>query len=56
MYASFLTISGALYLDLFEPPVKNKVFRILLGVKFFTALITINRIGKVFGPALGAKG
>jgi hypothetical protein len=31
MYASFLWISGALYLDLFEQPVKKEFFRILLN-------------------------
>jgi hypothetical protein len=30
MYASFLGVSGALYLDLFEQPVENEFFRILL--------------------------
>jgi hypothetical protein len=30
MYASFLGISGALYLDLFEQPVINEFFRKLL--------------------------
>jgi hypothetical protein len=30
MYASFLGISGALYLDLFEQPVKIEFFRILI--------------------------
>jgi methylenetetrahydrofolate--tRNA-(uracil-5-)-methyltransferase len=30
IYASFLRISGALYLELFEQPVKNEYFRILL--------------------------
>ena len=30
MYASFLRISGALYLDLFEQPAKKWFFRILL--------------------------
>jgi hypothetical protein len=30
MYASFLGISGALYLDLFEQPVKIEFFLILL--------------------------
>jgi hypothetical protein len=30
MYASFLRVSGAWYLDLFEQPVKKEFFRILL--------------------------
>jgi hypothetical protein len=30
MYASFLGVSGALYVDLFEQPLKNEFFRMLL--------------------------
>jgi hypothetical protein len=34
MYTAFLEIFGVFYLDLFEQPVKNEFFYILLNISF----------------------